>query len=377
MPRFPDVYLSAFFPRVKTFGTRVSHFIPCAQRYRVLQPVFFVSFLLQCVSSYSCSHHSSWFTQSATATLSGTVMDQTGAVVSGVNITVISVGRGFQRSTTTNGEGVFVVPFLPPGNYTVKTEHQGFSPTEQNVILNVSNQVVIKLYLKIRDISQTIEVGSSSLIDKSPSMSPLVDRQFVNNLPLNGRIFQSLIALTLGFVLTKTNSETQGQFSINGQWPNANYFMIGGVGANIGLSPAPNVGAATADFPQASQSLAAPTILYPSIPCKSSRFWHQPSCRNLTAHVEPKGRSLLVPVPASFTGPSLSFSQQGARCRRLFSKCDPTAELICNAKLRIVSFELVTCREESYCCRTLAQASMFVESCSSLPEVQGQGDLMS
>lgn len=136
----------------------------------------------------------------------------------------------------------------PPGNYTVKTEHQGFSPNEQNVILNVSNQVVIKIYLKIRDISQTIEVGSSSLIDKSPSMSPLVDRQFVNNLPLNGRIFQSLIALTSGFVLTKTNSETQGQFSINGQWPNANDFMIDGVGANIGLSPATNVGAATADL---------------------------------------------------------------------------------------------------------------------------------
>ena len=57
--------------------------------------------------------------QGATATLSGVVTDQTGAVIPGANIAVISIAQGFQRTTATTDEGIFVVPLLPPGNYTV------------------------------------------------------------------------------------------------------------------------------------------------------------------------------------------------------------------------------------------------------------------
>src|SRR5678816_4380117 len=58
--------------------------------------------------------------QSSTATLSGTVSDQNGAVIPGANVAVINIAQGFQRTTITNGEGIFVVPLLPPGAYTVK-----------------------------------------------------------------------------------------------------------------------------------------------------------------------------------------------------------------------------------------------------------------
>ncbi|HKN83764.1 MAG TPA: carboxypeptidase-like regulatory domain-containing protein, partial [Pyrinomonadaceae bacterium] len=174
--------------------------------------------------------------QSSTATLSGTVMDQAGAVIPDVNIAVISVAQGFQRSTTTGSDGVFVVPSLPPGNYIVKAEHEGFSPAEQrNVILNVNSQVAIRMYLKVGNISQTIEiVDASNLIDLMPSVNTLVDQQFVNNLPLNGRSFQPLLFLTPGVVPTKANSAESGQLSVNGQRANANYFLIDGVSANIG-----------------------------------------------------------------------------------------------------------------------------------------------
>ena len=64
----------------------------------------------------------------------------------------------------------------------------------------------------------------------------MVDRQFVSNLPLNGRSFQSLITLTPGVVLTKTIVQDQGQFSVNGQRANSNYFTVDGVSANIGAS---------------------------------------------------------------------------------------------------------------------------------------------
>ena len=52
--------------------------------------------------------------QSATATLSGVVKDQNNAVLTSVNVSVISIAQGFQRSTVTNGAGQFVVPLLPP-----------------------------------------------------------------------------------------------------------------------------------------------------------------------------------------------------------------------------------------------------------------------
>ena len=180
--------------------------------------------------------------QSSTATLSGTVTDEADAVVPGVNIAVISVTQAFQRFTTTNGEGVFIVPALSPGNYIVKAERQGFTTAERKVVLNVNDKVVINLQMKVGDVSQTIEIVDSNLVDQSPAVSTLVDQQFVGNLSLNGRSFQSLITLTPGVVLTKATSGNLGQFSVNGQRSNANYFTIDGVGANIGIGTSNSLG---------------------------------------------------------------------------------------------------------------------------------------
>ncbi|HET9787737.1 MAG TPA: carboxypeptidase-like regulatory domain-containing protein, partial [Pyrinomonadaceae bacterium] len=174
--------------------------------------------------------------QSDTATLSGIVTDERGAMVSGVNITVINIAQNFQRSTTTNDEGTFVVVSLTPGNYSVKAEHDGFSTAElKDVILNVNDQRLIKILLKVGNISQTVEiVDSSSFINQSPAVATIVDRQFVDNLPLNGRSFQFLINLSPGVVLTKSTGAEQGQFSVNGQRASANYFTVDGVSGNIG-----------------------------------------------------------------------------------------------------------------------------------------------
>src|SRR5260370_39176596 len=64
--------------------------------------------------------------QSATATLSGTVEDEQRAVVPGANVTVTSTATGLKRQATTNGDGYFTIPLIPPGTYTVRAEHQGF-----------------------------------------------------------------------------------------------------------------------------------------------------------------------------------------------------------------------------------------------------------
>jgi len=181
--------------------------------------------------------------------LSGTVTDQNGAVVPSVNIAVISIASGFQRSATTNGDGTFVVALLPPGTYTLKAEHEGFTPAEvREVVLNVNDRVALKIQLKVGALAgQTVDiVDGASLINESPSVATIIDRQFVENLPLNGRSFQSLFGLTPGSVLTKTaEGQEQGQFSINGQRGDANYFTVDGVSANIGVNTSGNPSQAT------------------------------------------------------------------------------------------------------------------------------------
>lgn len=226
MPRMPEVCSCAFCPfsDVSEVGILVlCKIVPAAVCLLLLSACF--------VTGVSA--------QSATATLSGTVMDQQGGVIPGVNIAVISIAQGFQRSTTTSDEGIFVVPLLPPGNYTVKAEHEGFATAEvRDVILNVNDERAIKISLVVGDLtSQTVQVlDTPPLIDESPAVGTTIDRQFVGNMPLNGRSFQSLITLTPGVVLTAATSLNRGQFSVNGQRANANYFTVDGVSANIGAN---------------------------------------------------------------------------------------------------------------------------------------------
>ncbi|HJP94152.1 MAG TPA: TonB-dependent receptor [Pyrinomonadaceae bacterium] len=244
MPRIPDGYSSAFCPLDKILRITNSVFhkvfdrsgrtVTGLSRRAITATVCFVFLLI--------SHNpfvTNTFAQSATATLIGTVTDQAGAVVPGVNIAVISIAQGFQRSTTTSGEGLFVVPLLPPGNYTVKAEHEGFTPAEvRDVILNVNDQRAINISLKIGSLKgATVDViDSPPLLDESASVGTTIDRQFVSNLPLNGRSLQPLISLSPGVVLTKASGPELGQFSVNGQRANANYFTVDGVSANIGVS---------------------------------------------------------------------------------------------------------------------------------------------
>ena len=223
MPRFADVCPCAVCPRITRYCARLIALVVCL--------------LLSC--SFLNSASTNVYAQSATATLSGVVIDENGAVISGANIAVISIAQGFQRTADTNDEGSFVVSLLPPGNYTVKAEHEGFTPAEfRDVVLNVNDQRTIKITLKVGKLaSQTVDVlDSPSLIDESPAVGTTVDRQFVSNLPLNGRSFQSLIALSPGVVITTATSINRGQFSVNGQRANANYFTVDGVSANIGAN---------------------------------------------------------------------------------------------------------------------------------------------
>jgi outer membrane receptor protein involved in Fe transport len=184
-----------------------------------------------------------WFTasanaQSPTATLSGTVEDQKGALIGDASLALINVDQVTQRLTTTNAEGSFVFTLVPPGRYSLTATREGFTPVEiKDVVLNVNDRVAITIQLNVGQVSQMVQiVDGASLIGQSPAIGTTVDRGFLQSLPLNGRSFQSLISLTPGVTIARTTNINTGQFSVNGQRTNTNYFTVDGVSANIGVS---------------------------------------------------------------------------------------------------------------------------------------------
>ncbi|MGH9901475.1 MAG: carboxypeptidase regulatory-like domain-containing protein, partial [Pyrinomonadaceae bacterium] len=162
----------------------------------------------------------------------------------GASVVVTDPANGLQRTAITNDEGNFVVAQLPASTYLVRVERQGFSPTEvKGVALNVNDHRSLRIQLKVGQLGETIQVTDNApLIDESPAVGTTVNRQFVENLPLNGRSFQSLFELTPGVIITPSGNGEPGQFSVNGQRTNANYVTVDGVSANAGVLPGLGLG---------------------------------------------------------------------------------------------------------------------------------------
>ena len=216
-----------------------------------------IAIFLVVSGGFLAGRYGSAYGQSSTATLSGTVMDEAGAVIPAVNLTLLNLSTALQRHATTNQEGAYIVPLLPPGRYSMTAERDGFTTVEiRNVVLNTGDQLALRIKLKVGEIGESvIIVEDPASIQQSAAIGTVVNRHFVENLPLNGRSFQSLFELTPGVVLTRASFNEQGQFSVNGQRANANYFMVDGVSANFGVS------AGSAPGQSAAGSLPALTAL--------------------------------------------------------------------------------------------------------------------
>ncbi|PYS56450.1 MAG: TonB-dependent receptor, partial [Acidobacteria bacterium] len=102
--------------------------------------------------------------QSATATLSGTVEDQNGAVVPGATVTAVNTATALERHTTTDSGGNYTIPLLPAGTYIVRVEAQGFAPVRvENTVLNIGDQKRLRIQLKAGDIKEAVTVQSDTL----------------------------------------------------------------------------------------------------------------------------------------------------------------------------------------------------------------------
>lgn len=183
--------------------------------------------------------------QSPNGTISGLVTDSSGAAVAGADILIENDATGVQNSAKTNRDGIYVLSNLPPGRYRLQVERVGFKTLiKPDIVLNVQGALAVNFTLPVGAVSETVTVqaGASVLDTENIAVSTVVDRQFAENLPMNGRSFQTLIELAPGVVLTPSYQGAEGQFSVNGQRTTSNNWTVDGVSANIGIGANSNGG---------------------------------------------------------------------------------------------------------------------------------------
>ena len=150
--------------------------------------------------------------QVGTAELSGTVSDPSGAAVANAKVTAVNTATNFERSTTTNNNGNYIIQLLPPGDYILNVEGSGFRKASQRgITLQVNQQAQIDVALQVGQVSETIEVTAAAPLIQSEasSLGTVVSEKLVNQLPLNGRNFIQLAVLSpgvtgVGFAATGT-----------------------------------------------------------------------------------------------------------------------------------------------------------------------------
>jgi hypothetical protein len=183
------------------------------------------------------------FAQS-TATLAGTVTDPTGAVVPGASVKVRSLSTNVLRETVSDSTGGYVVPSLQPGDYEIRTTAAGFGTSViKSVTLLVDQSVTANVKLNVQSSGETVQVEASTapIIDSQTiTMGQVIDKDTVQNIPLNGRHFLDLTNLTPGAVVPPANgfltSASRGlganSFITGGAREDANNFQINGINLN-------------------------------------------------------------------------------------------------------------------------------------------------
>jgi hypothetical protein len=154
------------------------------------------------------------------------VQDTSGSVVADAHITVTNVETGLVREIVSGAGGQFVAPVLPPGNYKLRITKPGFSTLEQtDIIVNVGGAATVTAVLKVGGVSETVTVEDTAAIDSAKTdQSSLIDRQEIQNLPINGRRYYDFALLAPGV----TRDARLGLLSFRGTSGSFNNYMIEG-----------------------------------------------------------------------------------------------------------------------------------------------------
>src|SRR5882724_2052127 len=175
------------------------------------------------------------------ATVTGYVTDPSGLRIAGAKVQATNVETNVSYSGESNGEGLFRIGSIPTGSYRVVVQKTGFKTTvKQGLELHVQDIVSLNFQLEIGSVAESITVNAETPLvnTESGAVSTVINRNFVESLPLNGRNFNTLLQLTPGVVIAQQpiSGGSPGQFSIAGQRTDSNNFSVDGVSANFGVS---------------------------------------------------------------------------------------------------------------------------------------------
>ncbi len=198
----------------------------------------------------------SGWAQATSGEITGTVKDASGAVVPGVEVIATNTATGIARNALTESSGVYRIPLLQPGTYSLKASLSGFKTTVRDgLTLTVGLALHVDLTLEVGAISETVTVsGEASLVNTEQGrVSDLVAAREVVDMPLNGRNVYQLMQLAPGAVNASTITEPGAggatgttSTSVNGGRVNYNGYWVDGV-SNKGLSGGTNGFAPSAD----------------------------------------------------------------------------------------------------------------------------------
>ena len=171
--------------------------------------------------------------QFSAATVVGVVQDSSKAGITDAKLKLINTQTGTENDSATNQAGGFLLPGVIPGAYTLQIERDGFATTQVNGIkLDAGDIRNLLIRMKVGAVTETVNVDASGItLNKTDaSVSTLINRKLISTIPLNGRTLQDLVLATPGIVTqspqaaTQGGSQTQGDFSVNGERTESNSF---------------------------------------------------------------------------------------------------------------------------------------------------------
>lgn len=168
------------------------------------------------------------------AVLSGTVEDPKGAPVPGASVQIVESQRKVVRSTTSDDTGAYLFDALPPGDYSLTAEKEGFSKlTLEHITLNSRGRRSVPLNLSLASLSSSVTVQAVvEGIATDPSTGTTIGQDSLTFLPVNGRTVDALVRTAPGIV----SGTIAGQMNVNGLRSNTNYYSLDGVSFGSGTT---------------------------------------------------------------------------------------------------------------------------------------------
>jgi hypothetical protein len=152
--------------------------------------------------------------ESSSGQIAGAITDSTGAAVPNATVTVTNKETGLSRTATSSDDGLYTIPLLPPGTYTVTAQAGNFAETKiENVIVNVGRVADGNVTLGVGGVQESVTVSAEAIQVTRSESDAVVNETAITNLPINGRRFQDFITLTP----TAQVDPQRGQISLSGQ----------------------------------------------------------------------------------------------------------------------------------------------------------------